>query len=375
MSLFEAPRLDLVMRILVVEDDPDTRANLRDILEMDGHEVDEADSVAAALDRSNWADYGTILLDRRLGDGQADQLLPRLRALAPRAATIIATGYADLDGTISALREGAWDYILKPINPGALLASLARIARMQQAEARALQSERLAAVGEMTAVLIHESRNAFQQCTTAMELLERRLRDQPEATALIDRMRRAHDRIFRLFQDVRAYASPIILKRESVPVRDILQSAWDELSSSVSTRLVRFTNDGPEFWQPHVAASGGSPQGAADVCVSIDRDRLQQVFRNLFENALAACADPVELAITITKTLSEGQPQVEIVLRDNGPGFSAEQEKRLFDPFFTTKPKGTGLGLAIVRRIVESHGGHIEASSPGGAEFRVTLPL
>lgn len=363
------------MRILVVEDDPDTRANLRDILEMDGHEVDEADSFAKALDRSNWADYGTILLDRRLGDGQAEQLLPSLRKLAPRAATIIATGYADLDGTINALREGAWDYILKPINPGALLASLARIARMQQAEARALQAERLAAVGEMTAVLIHESRNAFQQCTTAMELLERRLRDQPEATALIDRMRRAQDRIFRLFQDVRAYSSPIILNRESVPVKDVLQSAWDELPSSLSSRPVRFRSDGPDAWQPHVSETADSTCHSADACVSIDRDRLQQVFRNLFENALAACEDPVELSVDVTKTSSAGQPQVEIVLRDNGPGLSAEQQKRLFDPFFTTKPKGTGLGLAIVQRIVESHGGHIEASSPGGAEFRVTLPL
>jgi signal transduction histidine kinase len=363
------------MRILVVEDDPDTRANLRDILEMDGHEVDEADSIAKALDRSNWADYGAILLDRRLGDGQAEQLLPKLRLLAPRAATIIATGYADLDGTINALREGAWDYILKPINPGALLASLARIDRMQQAEARALQSERLAAVGEMTAVLIHESRNAFQQCTTSMELLQRRLRDQPEAIVLIDRMRRAQDRIFRLFQDVRAYSSPIVLKRDSVPIGDVLQSAWDELAGSSSSRAVRFRSDGPDAWLPQGAETEESPRQFDGLCVSIDRDRLQQVFRNLFENALAACGDPVELAIHITKTSLGDQSEVEVLLRDNGPGLSVEQQKRLFDPFFTTKPKGTGLGLAIVRRIVESHGGHIEASSPGGAEFRVTLPL
>src|SRR5262249_11801314 len=116
------------IQVLVIEDDADTRANLCDILELDAHRVDTAASVAEALERSNWAEYSAIVLDRLLPDGNAEALLPRLKELAPEAAIMIVTGYADLGGAIAALREGAADYILKPVNADALRASLTRIA-------------------------------------------------------------------------------------------------------------------------------------------------------------------------------------------------------------------------------------------------------
>src|SRR5437763_8353879 len=121
-------RADPTLRVLVVDDDPDTRANLCDILEMDGLEVDTAGSVAEVLRRRDWPRYIAVLLDRKLPDGSAEELLPRLRQLAPDAAVLIVTGYSDLQGAIEALRQGAADYILKPINPEALRASLARVA-------------------------------------------------------------------------------------------------------------------------------------------------------------------------------------------------------------------------------------------------------
>src|SRR6516165_7247379 len=115
------------MRVLVVDDDPDTRANLCDILELDDYAVETAGTAAEALDRNDWPDLSAVLLDRRLPDGTAEELLPQLRRLAPDAAIMIVTGYADLQGAIAALRQGAADYILKPINPEALRASLARV--------------------------------------------------------------------------------------------------------------------------------------------------------------------------------------------------------------------------------------------------------
>src|SRR5438128_1631916 len=116
------------IQVLVIEDDADTRANLGDILELDEHRVDTAATAAEALNRANWAEYSAILLDRLLPDGNAEELLPRLKELAPEAAIMVVTGYADLGGAIAALREGAADYILKPVNAAALRASLTRIA-------------------------------------------------------------------------------------------------------------------------------------------------------------------------------------------------------------------------------------------------------
>src|SRR5579872_1381240 len=99
------------LNVLVVDDDPDTRSNLCDILELDGHRVETAGSVAEVLQREDWSRIGAILLDRRLPDGTAEDLLPRLHVLAPEAAVLIVTGYADLQGAIDALRQGAADYI------------------------------------------------------------------------------------------------------------------------------------------------------------------------------------------------------------------------------------------------------------------------
>src|SRR5262249_49223994 len=108
----------------------------------------------------------------------------------------------------------------------------------------------------------------------------------------------------------------------------------------------------------------------------VDPFRLEQVFRNIFENALAACKDPVEIDIRCCEASLLGRPAVLVAVCDNGPGLTAEQRQRLFEPFFTTKTKGTGLGMAIARRIIEAHGGEITAGADAGrgAEIRITLP-
>src|SRR4051794_16603597 len=144
-------------RVLVIEDDQDTQANLRDILELDGYAVEAATSVREALAHSNWAEYLAILLDRRLPDGMADTALPQIKQRAPHVAVIIITGYADLESTITALRYGATDYLLKPVNPDLLRAALARVFQLREAERRARQAERLAAIGQMITGLAHES--------------------------------------------------------------------------------------------------------------------------------------------------------------------------------------------------------------------------
>jgi signal transduction histidine kinase len=108
----------------------------------------------------------------------------------------------------------------------------------------------------------------------------------------------------------------------------------------------------------------------------VDRFRLGQAFRNLFENALAACPDPVELQVHWSEAERDGQPGLQARIRDNGPGLAPEHRRKVFEPFYTTKRDGTGLGLAITRRIIEAHGGSIAVgdSGPPGAEFVIWLP-
>jgi C4-dicarboxylate-specific signal transduction histidine kinase len=84
-----------------------------------------------------------------------------------------------------------------------------------------------------------------------------------------------------------------------------------------------------------------------DLHCLVDAFRLEQVFRNILENALAACSDPVEIVVSCSESSLEGQSALRIAVRDNGPGLNPEQRQRIFEPFFTTKTKGTGLGMAI----------------------------
>ncbi|HVW38887.1 MAG TPA: response regulator, partial [Pirellulales bacterium] len=127
--------------VLVVEDDEDTRANLCDILELDGYQVDAVGTMREALAPRDWSSVLLVVLDRRLPDGNAEQLLPQLKRLAPDADVIVATGFADLDGAIAALRHGAADYIVKPINAGALRASLERTAERRRLSQAKIRSE------------------------------------------------------------------------------------------------------------------------------------------------------------------------------------------------------------------------------------------
>ena len=106
----------VIGRVLIIEDDRGNRESLRRILKLDGYEVDVAESWSAAFQRDNWSEYFAILLDRKLPDGSADEWLPKVRHAAPEAGLIVITAFVDLEGAITAIRHGADDYLIKPID-------------------------------------------------------------------------------------------------------------------------------------------------------------------------------------------------------------------------------------------------------------------
>ena len=115
--------------------------------------------------------------------------------------------------------------------------------------------------------------------------------------------------------------------------------------------------------------------------ISADRMRIRQILNNLVTNSLEALEGRAGPCIEIETHVAEEGPKhiasVAIVVTDNGPGFQRDLIGTVFDPYVTSKPKGTGLGLAIVKKIVEEHGGRIEADNrrSGGARVRILLPL
>ncbi len=352
--------MPLQSAVLVVDDEPDMVSGLRRLLSLDSYQVETAGSIAEMMDRPDWSNFFAVLLDRKLPDGYAEDVLPQLKDAAPEVAVIIITGYGDLDSTIAALRNGASDYILKPVNPDALRASLARMVHLKRAEQRALQAERLAAVGEMVAVLAHEGRNYLQRIQANVEMLHLDLADNVESLQSLVCIENASAGLGQLLEDVRQYSAPIMLERDLWSLQGIWQQAWNDLAPSRKDRDAKLQEE----------------TNGLNLQCEVDQQRLHQVFRNLMENSLAACSDTVSIEIHCSDATVAERPAVCLTVRDNGPGLTDEQKKKVFDAFYTTKSSGTGLGMTIVKRIVEAHGGRIAfgAASEGGAELVITLP-
>ena len=195
----------------------------------------------------------------------------------------------------------------------------------------------------MVTGLAHESRNALQRSQACLEMLALAVRDRPEALDLINRIQKAQDHLHHLYEDVRGYAAPIKLDKTPCDLALIWREAWAHLESARAEKqaVLREVVDGVDLR-----------------CVA-DPFRLEQVFRNILDNALAAASPPVAVEVRAEDATLDGQPAIRIAVRDNGPGIGPEQRPKVFDPFFTTKTKGTGLGMAIAKRIVEAHGGRI----------------
>ena len=118
--------------VLLVDDEPDVLSSLGRILKLRGYAVDMAASIGEALGERHWEDYVAGVFDRRLPDGLIEDAIPAIRKRAPGMAIIIATGYADIDGTIKALRERVDDYLIKPVSPELLTSRLRKIKEAQR---------------------------------------------------------------------------------------------------------------------------------------------------------------------------------------------------------------------------------------------------
>ncbi|MCC7475954.1 MAG: PAS domain S-box protein [Pirellulales bacterium] len=235
------------------------------------------------------------------------------------------------------------------------------VTQQREALERSLRSERLAGIGQMITGIAHESRNALQRIQSCTEMLELEMEGNTEARRLLRRLQAAQDNLLRLFDEVRGFAAPIQLETALCHINFAWREAWNLLENVRRDRQASLHED----------------VGNTNLQIPIDRFQMTQVFRNLLENSLAACQDPVVVEVVCQDAHLHAGPALEIRIRDNGPGLSPAVRQSVFEPFFTTKTKGTGLGMPIARRIVEAHGGQIAVGNgtlAAGAEFIITLP-
>jgi signal transduction histidine kinase len=259
---------------------------------------------------------------------------------------------------------------------------------LQAAQARLVQSERLAAIGQMSAKVSHEVRNPLSSISLNAELLEDELQALPaerrvEAANLVGAIRSQVDVLSAVTEDYLRFARLPKPKLETAVLAPVIEDLAEFVREEFRARKVGLVVD----------VADGIPT------MRLDAGQIRQALLNLIRNAAEAM--PGGGTITVRAAVEQqaagrrqetGQgnpdqqllpaascrlPAVFIEVRDTGSGIPVENLGKIFEPFFTSKGGGTGLGLPIARQIALDHGGSLtcENAPEGGAIFRLTLPI
>jgi hypothetical protein len=218
------------------------------------------------------------------------------------------------------------------------------------------RAEHLATLGEMAAGLAHEIRNPLAGIAGVVEIIGRDLPPQSPAVSVLGEVRHEVTHINRI-------------------VTELLELARPKPPVYRAANLVSVAEHAAIFARDQAAARGVTLEIMRNPDVPMlefDSGQIHQVLLNLLLNAVQAC----EQGGSVMVEFSVGQQQVTATVTDTGKGIPPEVLPNIFRPFFTTKGNGTGLGLSLARRIVEDHGGRLEATSEvgKGTQFRMVLP-
>jgi signal transduction histidine kinase len=229
-----------------------------------------------------------------------------------------------------------------------------------EAQAQIRRSERLAALGQLSAGLAHELRNPLGAIRASAEMLGKTVAPENEiAREMSGLITREVDRTNALVTRFLEFARPLRLQRASHDLHEVLERALGDVRRGLGDQAssVRIET----AYSPEV------------VPFRFDAELVERVFYNLLHNGVQAM--PAGGLLRLSTHARNGLVETEVT--DTGTGIPEENLESIFNPFFTTKPDGVGLGLAIVSKIVDDHGGRISVSSEvgRGTTFRVSLPV
>lgn len=222
--------------------------------------------------------------------------------------------------------------------------------------ARARIATRLETIGAVAAVLTHESRNLLGALSTCVQVLRRNPHLTSEDTELLDIIQSGASRLNEIVGQFSLFRSAFPPRISDVNLHELIE-----------TKLAALKRD--ERCSPSLVICHRFHP--SPITLRADGERLGQVLWHLFLNAVQAMGERGQLEVATCQIGSE----VEITVRDSGPGIPTNVMPRIFEPLFSTKSRGAGLGLAIARRVVEEHAGTITAQSDGGKGARFILRL
>ena len=265
-------------------------------------------------------------------------------------------------GSAQLVTDRSWDLVGGFIPPAdsseepraiVVMRDVTQLVELQEAVRR---GEQLAALGELVAGVAHEVKNPVFGMGMTLDLLEEQLGEDAEAAELLGALRKWVNRLNKLMENLLDYGKPWRLDLRPGRIDAIVHAAIEGCA--------------PRALEHNVAIDH---RARGERIALLDATRLTQAFENLITNAIQHSP----AGSTVTIMLVDGGDKVTYEIADSGRGFEPSDLPRVFQPFFTRRRGGTGLGLAIVQRILEEHGGTVNAGNQekGGAVVRVCLPL
>lgn len=237
---------------------------------------------------------------------------------------------------------------------------LAQSEKIRVIEEQLRKAERLSAVGEMSAVLVHEIKNPLTSIRGYAEYIRKGFKPNEKYHEFLTIMIKEVDRLNTTAMDFLRFSKPVIIRPEACNVLEELNTIVAMVSQEAGQRRAQVT-----------LVTEPLPITLADC------QKLRQAFLNLIQNArqAAGCDGSVTIAAAVERY--EDREHIVMYFDDNGAGIPQEIREKLFEPFFTTKTDGTGLGLSTTRKIIEEHDGTIEVdvAPAGGARFIVRIPV
>lgn len=388
--------------VLTIDDDQAVRESLANFLEDFGYEVLQAGDGQQGLEvfAANRPDL--ILVDLRMPCMDGLQVLARVQELSPQTPIMVISGAGDIRDVVEALRRGAWDYLVKPIQDMNILlhsvetclerARLQRqnleyqqsleesLEKLHRTQKEMIQSAKMAALGDLVAGVAHEVNTPIGVSVTAASFLSERTRQLRDLYGKGEMKRSDLEKYLALAEESSGSVLSN-LERAAELVQSFKKVAADQ--SSEEKRVFEMKNYleqillslRPQFKRTPHQVRMDCPDG---LILDSYPGAIMQIITNLIMNSLIhgfADGRPGEISIKV----EPAGENVMLTYRDTGVGMDREQKERIYDPFYTTTrgSGGTGLGMNIVYNLVTQtlKGSIMLETSPGqGAVFMLTLP-
>ena len=385
---------DTKASIVVIDDDTHILELIELILAKRGYGVFTASSARAGIEIVAEMQPELVLLDYMMPEMDGLTALREIRTRFPNTYVVMFTGKGNEEIAVELMKGGASEYILKPFNNRDLVDRLDNVLRireielhnkllqeehirllkeidnwnqelqrrvqekseaLQKAQSEIAQSEKLAALGYLSAGMAHEIRNPLNSISLFIQLMRQSTVD-PEQLDYQGKILKEIDRI----DDI---------------IRKLLDASRRTRTIADNIYIDRIIDNALEVFSPQIEAGKitvSRSYGSSLPPIKADPTELEQIFTNLFLNALDEMKPGGHLSV---QAGSEGE-RVVVRVADSGGGIPDTVLPNIFDPFFTTKAKGTGMGLPVVKRIARIYDGNIavESTSANGTVFRLDFP-